>query len=116
MEKEQTRSRRRWFQFSLTSLFLLTTLVAIWLAWELAFIHERQTWLRENAVLVDPIGATNQITSPAGPGTISFVQIVPPPPAVPRSIPWWRRMLGDEAVPAILEGEGWADDDHARVA
>ena len=50
---DAARPRRRWFQFRLMSLFLLTTLVAIWLAWELNFIRERQAWLRENAALLD---------------------------------------------------------------
>ena len=38
-----TKPRRRWFQFSLTSLFLLTTLVALWLAWELSYVRERRS-------------------------------------------------------------------------
>jgi hypothetical protein len=45
-------ARRRWFQFRLRTLFVLTTLVALWLAWELSFIRERQAWLRENPALV----------------------------------------------------------------
>ena len=44
--------RRRWFQFGLRTLFVLMTLVALWLAWELNFIRERQAWLRENPALV----------------------------------------------------------------
>jgi hypothetical protein len=45
--------RRRWFQFGLRTLFIVMTVVALLLAWELSFIRERQAWLRENPALVD---------------------------------------------------------------
>ena len=48
-----TRPTRRLFQFSITSLLAVTTLVAIWLAWELSYIRERQEWLRGHPLLVD---------------------------------------------------------------
>ncbi len=102
MAGRQATAARRWFQFSLTSLFLLTTVVAAWLAWELAFIRGRQAWLRENAAIADP---------EAG----SFLTAVALPPATP-SIPWWRRILGDGAVTTIIEPDEWTDDDRAIVA
>jgi hypothetical protein len=86
-------TRRRWFQFPLTYLFLLTTLVAIWLAWELSFIRERQTWVREHEAALEP--------DPANTARVA-------------SIPWWRRLLGDEAVPAIMDVD-WPDQERARV-
>jgi hypothetical protein len=88
---KQTRHR---LQFSVTSLFILTTLVAIWLAWELSFIRERQVWVRENERLL-----TSDPTA------------VAPPVA---HIPWWRTLLGDQAVPSILAIE-WSDEDTAHV-
>ena len=63
--------RRRWFQFGLRTLFVLTTLVALWLAWELSFIRERQAWLRENPALVDQDAPLL---------TVPLVQVVAPPP------------------------------------
>jgi hypothetical protein len=76
------RSTRRRFQFSLGSMFVLMTLVAMWLAWELSFIRQRQVWIRDHESWLV-----------AGPRTV--------PEA---SIPWWRGLLGDEAVPSILVG------------
>ena len=43
MAARERRSPRRWFQFRLGALFLLTTLVALWLAWELSYIRERKS-------------------------------------------------------------------------
>ncbi len=110
----QTSSRRRWFQFSLTSLFLLTTLVALWLAWELAFIRERQAWLRDNAALVDLDVSTSTVMITGI--TIASSTTAPAPLLPPPTISWWRRLLGDEAVPTITEGDNWTDDDRALVA
>ena len=115
------KTRRRWFQFRLTMLFVLMTLVAVWLAWELSFIRERQAWLRENAALVDPdsILAANFVTSLSTPlsrqitGTLTFNTVAPGEPK--ESIPWWRNWLGDEAVSIILAGKDWTDDDHEQV-
>lgn len=71
------RPRRRWFQFSLGSLLLVMTLVAVWLSWQIGFIRERQVWLAKNSALVNQ-NPTRQAT-----------------------IPVWRRMLGDVAVAEI---------------
>jgi len=54
---EATPTGRRWFQFSLTSLFVVTTLVAIWLGWELKVVRDRQTaktWILELGGFVEP--------------------------------------------------------------
>jgi hypothetical protein len=90
------RPTRRIFQFSITSMLLVTALVAIWLAWELAFIRERQAWIKDHPLLVDP----------------SLFQGLP---AHVATIPWWRRVLGDEAVPSIAALDIWDDDDKAAV-
>ncbi|HEY1599870.1 MAG TPA: hypothetical protein VGG64_09730, partial [Pirellulales bacterium] len=89
------KTRRRWFQFILASLFVLTTLVAIWLAWETAFIRERKAWIAHNPAMLeqDPSSAP-----------------------VAARIPWWRKLLGDEAVPSIAEPVDWSDEDCSVVA
>jgi hypothetical protein len=88
------RSTRRLFQFSITSLLLLTALVAVWLAWELAFIRERQAWLRENPGLRMRFD---------GPGS-----------AVAR-VPWWRSLLGDAPTQWLVDDDEWTDNDRAYV-
>ncbi len=40
--------KRRWFRFSLRTLFMLTTLVAIWLAWSLNWISNRRAFVRDS--------------------------------------------------------------------
>ena len=90
MPESTPQPRRRWFQFSLASLFFLTTLVAIWLAWELAFIRERQVWIKQNTSLLEPGQST---------------------PPVVAHIPWWRMLLGDEAVPTIENSDDWPEEE-----
>jgi hypothetical protein len=88
---------RRWFQFSLGTLFVLMTVLAIWLAWELMFIRERQAWLRRYPLLVDS----------------EMLRSIPPRTS---RIPWWRTLLSDEPVPLIAELDIWDDNDRKYVA
>ena len=83
---EAPATRRRWMQFGLRSLLVaLTALVFAfgWIAWELNYIREQRAWLRSHPDLV--------VVENTGPG--APVNDVPPP-----RIPWWRSVLGDEAV------------------
>jgi hypothetical protein len=38
---------RRWFQFSLRTLFLLMTVFGIWLGWQIRVVHARKALLHE---------------------------------------------------------------------
>jgi hypothetical protein len=69
---------RRRFQFSLTSLLLVITLVAIWLAWEFSFIRERQAWVRENAALADGAAVPMPPLTLAPGVSINITPAVPP--------------------------------------
>jgi hypothetical protein len=42
-----TPSRRRWFQFSLRTMFMAVTVFALWLGWELRIVRQRLAMLRE---------------------------------------------------------------------
>jgi hypothetical protein len=129
--------RRRWFQFSITSLFVVTTLVAVWLAWELAYIRERQAWVRDNAALVDEDDDRASVNLgpisnwPFGPvpqplpkviiddtsGRVSFSPASAPPVSLPHKalIPRWRKWLGDAPITTITERDDWADAERANV-
>jgi len=74
-----TTPKRRWFRFSLRSLFVLLTLVGLWLGWDVPIIRQRQALLRHVAVY--------QYESPRM-GEFA-------------AVPWHRRVLGDEAVGVI---------------
>jgi hypothetical protein len=108
-------SKRRWFQFSLTSLLALMTLVAIWLAWELAFIRERRAWLREHPALIDDArvrsGRPLMITVSGDLKLQSNDTLVltTPTPSREVSLPPWRKWLGDTAVATILD-PGFSDE------
>jgi hypothetical protein len=39
--------RRRWFSFSLRTLFALVTLVAVWLGWNLKWIRQRREFVSD---------------------------------------------------------------------
>jgi hypothetical protein len=93
MPESSPKPRRRWFQFSLGTLFVLVTVFAIWLGWELKFIRER------NSVRESLRAGSVEIVQSRHWGLIrSDVQLRVGRPA---AIPWWRGMLGDEAISII---------------
>ncbi len=41
--------KRRWFRFSLRTMFVMVTLLAVWLGWQVRWLHRRdkfQSWLK----------------------------------------------------------------------
>ena len=98
----ETPSRRRWFQFSLGTMFLLVAAFAAWLGWEMSLIRER----RMARVTIEDAGgrASNPSPSPI----LGTAVMEPIPPA---TIPFWRRWLGDEAVTTITLRHGASDAD-----
>ncbi|HEV2973083.1 MAG TPA: hypothetical protein VGY55_24160 [Pirellulales bacterium] len=100
--------RLRWFQFRLRTLFVLTALVAsaaMWVGWQIRIVQQRK-WLREHSPHASflPIENFNPITPnqtwPKG----------------PPGVPWYRRMLGDEAIYKIgLEQESSENDELKRL-
>jgi hypothetical protein len=47
----QAAPKRRWFQFSLRTLFVVVTVFAIWLGWQLKTVRDRKVladWIAEN--------------------------------------------------------------------
>ena len=85
MESTQP-TRRRWFQFGLGTLFVLMTVFAVWLGWELKYIRERKEFLAwVESKLATEANHTFMID----------------PLAVPAEIPVWRRWLGDKPRDAI---------------
>jgi hypothetical protein len=79
--------RRRWFQFSLGSVFGVTAIIAALLTWEMRSIHERQAIRR--ALELD--------------GGI-VLNANPVDPTSRCAIPWWRNCLGDSPVAFIVIG------------
>ena len=74
--------KRRWLRYSLRTLFVVVTVVAIWLGLELKFIRERRDFLvtRDRNFTVD--GVTD----------VFIYEIWTKPKS--GTIPFWRRWLG----------------------
>jgi hypothetical protein len=97
--------RLRWFQFRLRTLFVLTALVALaamWVGWQIRIVQERK-WLREHSrASFMPFEIFNPITPnqtwPKG----------------PPSVPWYRRMLGDEAIYKIGSEQDSSENDELK--
>ena len=103
-------THRRWFRFSLGAMVLAVTIVALWLGWDLAFIRERQEWLRDNPGLV-LTGGQAEVWRADG----SVVRLIRPSAAREPFVPVWRRWLGDAPVAIILDIE-LTDNQRATVA
>jgi hypothetical protein len=84
--------RRRWFRFTLRTMFLLVTLFSVWLGWQTWLVRERSAmrkWLEENDGLVSP---TMQFSDPDI-KPITFEKV--------NTLPFWRRWLGDQSIATV---------------
>ena len=84
--------RRNWFAFSLRTLFVLTTLLACLLGWQLNKVRERKT-VRQQLMTRSFSFTTSKEMLHRYPTGMT-------PPQFP-SIPLWRQWLGDEAIAEI---------------
>jgi hypothetical protein len=96
------RPSRRWFRISLRSLFLLVTVCAATLGWQLHVVHER--------------GRMRQRLESEGAAfwEIPWAPTDPPPPNW-GEIPWYRRLLGDEPVAWIVLPSGISPESRSNV-
>ena len=76
---------RRWFRFSLRTMFVLLTVFGVWLGWEYRVVAERNAVRR---FIEDHGGA--------------FRTLDKNNPAYKPRLPWVRRLLGDEPAAAVL--------------
>jgi hypothetical protein len=85
--------RRHRFQFGLGTLLFAITLLAAWLSWEMNYIRGRRTTIHRVAESGGGMTTASDLEE-----LIATHGLVTVTPVV---IPFWRRMLGDEAVEAI---------------
>lgn len=85
--------RRRWFRFSLRTLFILITVLCCWLGWQASIVHQRKQTLHE----MQQNGAFQFMLADA------YAQVYPPnaPNLRLARIPVVRVWLGDEPVQII---------------
>jgi hypothetical protein len=108
---EPTPPTRRWYQFGLGTLFLAMTVFALWLGWELKFVRERQAcearvWQSEDA-------AKDALPWPLPVSRSGFW--LTPDQMRKRSIPFWRRWLGDEPFAWVSVPATFADSEFRDV-
>jgi hypothetical protein len=96
--------KRRWFRFSLRTLFVAVTVFAIWLGLELKFIRERRDFLETRDRNVEADGLSD----------VFIYEFGTKPKSWP--IPFWRRWLGDETRELIVLWSNSTDADRQRAA
>jgi hypothetical protein len=100
-----TAPRRRWFRFSLRTLFVVVTAFGIWLGWQLHVVRERaaiRAWAEKREI---------GFSSEEWPG-----MFVPGrKPAWVGVIPWYRRLLGDQGYVLIEMPYGYSAADKAAI-
>jgi hypothetical protein len=105
--------RRRWFQFGLGTMFLLVTVFALGLKWEMNAVHRRtalRDWLEQNGGWTYEKGSGITARTCARCIYVSGV----PKDAAP-SIPPWRRSLGDRPLFFVVLPIGHTQGDFERA-
>jgi hypothetical protein len=100
METEPKR-KRRWLQFSLRTLLIGVTLLAV----PCAYVGWQAKIVRDRRALLDSIKAAG-----GGDETAMFYNSASPPPP-----PWLRRILGDETVELLLVPPATNEETMARI-
>lgn len=89
--------KRRWFQFGLGSMFLSVTGICIWLGWQLRIVNERKQTLRA----LEPLDVYVTKSPGMRQAILDYYRRNPERPRKSLSIPFYRELLGDEAVVQI---------------
>ncbi len=101
---------RRWFAFSLRTLFIVVTMFAVWLGWELNFVRQRLALRKQ---LAAGAGWVLTVTEYCGysacalPGRSVRADVM--------KIPFWRRWMGDEPIAQMGFDRGATAADRARA-
>lgn len=82
-----------WFRFSLRTMFVVVTIVACWLGWQLKIVRDRKemrTWIVAHG------GTIGRFDDPFTDVEFEATEVAAPP------VSWLRQSLGDDAVDYIL--------------
>ena len=96
---EPPKRKRRWFQFSLRTLMIVVSLLAVplgYVGWQAKIVRERRCALSAITESGGHIWTREGYCSSTEPGAGRM-----PPDEWPSEVPWLRRLLGDEHVASI---------------
>src|SRR5262249_12540958 len=112
-----TPHKRHWFRWSLRTMFVVVAALCAflgWLAWEWQFVRDRRAFNAQaradgNGYALTYPGsiAANWPQALRGPALISDGTV--------RSVPIWRRWLGDEAFGLVVVPAAWSKSDAMKV-
>ena len=120
---ETMKPRRRWFRFSLRTLFVLLTLFGIWLGIQVKWVRDRQAarlWVHEHGFIIADIAHSASLVPPNGPTVSPYLNLLQSDPspswrshrtlvrpvveqtAPTGNLPWSLKMLGEEPAELIV--------------
>jgi hypothetical protein len=107
---EPPKRKRRWYQFSLRTLFLVVTAVGVWLGWEAHVVRERKAALEE----IQRAGGSSWTMA-------DFCQLwdqlqEPRPKEASATVPFVRAWFGDEPIPEIDVAHDAPPGEEKRIA
>ena len=103
-------SKRRWFRYSLRTLFVLVTILCVYLAWQVRIVQQRKQLL---AKIEAASGARFQPFNTIAQLDAIFVLGGPVQFPDQRRVSFIRRLLGDRTVPIICLPAAMSADDLA---
>ncbi len=104
--------RRRWYRWSLRTLFAVVTVFAVWLGWHMKIVHQRRAYLdglKSRGLSYELVSESESAYRDVGSDYMSYYEL-----PGPVSIPFWRRWLGDDAAIRISVGDVATEADEAR--
>jgi hypothetical protein len=91
--------KRRWFRFSLRTLFVLVTVLCLWLAYQMSFVHQRKRLLSRLDSVVPGRYPTYETAIRNGEPCVLVGEVVTPSEC---QLSWIRKAFGDKLVPVIF--------------
>jgi hypothetical protein len=98
----EAKPKRRWFRFSLRTLFVLVTIVGIAAGW----VRYQTNWVQQRREFLNALAAERD----AGDEQFNRVGAMELPPAEPNPIPFVRKILGDRPYFDVVLPERYGQD------
>ncbi len=96
---------RRWFRFSLRTMFVLVTLLGVWLGWQMKIVRDRQAVWKSIKTRGGRVSTQASIILPLP---------AQPEPSIPE-LSHIRQLLGDKNVVEISLSDDHSDDEMSKV-